>query len=182
MATTKVDVNLIGATGTPSSSVFLRGDGTWNAAGGGKIVQIVNTQTGAVATGTTQSVFDDTIPQNDEGIEFMTLAVTPTSASNKLIIGVRFNGEHTGVGRFNMALFQDTTANALACISSWENTAETFILDLQHYMAAGTTSATTFKVRCGMAGSGTLTFNGDGSARTAGGVLASSITIWEIEV
>ena len=33
MATTKVDVNLISATGTPGSGNFLRGDGTWNAAG-----------------------------------------------------------------------------------------------------------------------------------------------------
>ena len=31
MATTKVDVNLIGATGTPGSGNFLRGDGSWNA-------------------------------------------------------------------------------------------------------------------------------------------------------
>ena len=35
MATTKVDVNLIGATGTPGSGNFLRGDGTWNAPAGG---------------------------------------------------------------------------------------------------------------------------------------------------
>ena len=31
MATTKVDVNLISATGTASSSTFLRGDSSWNA-------------------------------------------------------------------------------------------------------------------------------------------------------
>jgi len=31
MATTKVDVNLISATGTPGSGNFLRGDGTWNS-------------------------------------------------------------------------------------------------------------------------------------------------------
>ena len=35
MATTKVDVNLLGATGTPGSGTFLRGDGTWNAPDGG---------------------------------------------------------------------------------------------------------------------------------------------------
>ena len=34
MATTKVDVNLIGATGTPGSGNFLRGDGSWQAVGG----------------------------------------------------------------------------------------------------------------------------------------------------
>lgn len=35
MATTKVDVNLISASGSPGSGTFLRGDGTWNEAGGG---------------------------------------------------------------------------------------------------------------------------------------------------
>ena len=48
MATTKVDVNLIGATGTPSSSVFLRGDGTWNSAGG--LTFISSTDISAAAT------------------------------------------------------------------------------------------------------------------------------------
>ena len=40
MATTKVDVNLIGATGTPGSGNFLRGDGTWNAPSSGGLVLI----------------------------------------------------------------------------------------------------------------------------------------------
>ena len=35
MATTTVDVKLIGATGTPGSGNFLRGDGTWNTPAGG---------------------------------------------------------------------------------------------------------------------------------------------------
>ena len=35
MATTKVDINLISATGTASSSTFLRGDSAWAAAAGG---------------------------------------------------------------------------------------------------------------------------------------------------
>ena len=35
MATTKVDINLISATGTASSSTFLRGDGAWQAPASG---------------------------------------------------------------------------------------------------------------------------------------------------
>ena len=35
MATTKVDVNLISATGTPGSGNFLRGDGTWQVVSSG---------------------------------------------------------------------------------------------------------------------------------------------------
>ena len=47
MATTKVDVNLIGATGTPGSGNFLRGDGTWNApaAAGWEFVESVTAST-----------------------------------------------------------------------------------------------------------------------------------------
>jgi len=37
----------------------------------------------------------------------------------------------------------------------------------------------TFKVRIGGSGVGTLTFNGGAGARVYGGVLSSSITIWE---
>ena len=53
-----------------------------------RLVQVVNTQTGAVATGTTVMPIDDTIPQNTEGDQYMTLAITPTHASNKLLIEV----------------------------------------------------------------------------------------------
>jgi hypothetical protein len=50
---------------------------------------------------------------------------------------------------------------------------------MTHYMTAGTTSATTFKVRGGV-NAGTLTFNGEVGARLFGGVCASSITVTEI--
>ena len=56
------------------------------------VVQVVNVQDGAVATTTGTVAYDDTIMQNDEGGEFMTLAITPTSATNKLKIDVCFNG------------------------------------------------------------------------------------------
>lgn len=42
----------------------------------GDVVQVVNTQTGAVSTGTTVIQNDDTIPQIGEGDEYMTLAET----------------------------------------------------------------------------------------------------------
>ena len=51
-------------------------------------IQIVNTPNGSVATGTTTIPFDDTIPQNTEGNEYMTCAITPTNASSTLEIDV----------------------------------------------------------------------------------------------
>lgn len=57
-----------------------------NVTDNGKILQQVHAVTSAVATGTTAMVADDTIPQNTEGNEAITLAITPTSASSKLLI------------------------------------------------------------------------------------------------
>jgi hypothetical protein len=152
----------------------------------GNVVQIVNNQTGEVATGTTIIPFDDTIPQNTEGDEYMTLAITPTNVNNILLIDVCFQSSVlTGHGVV-VALFQDSTANALASAFSYEynsggGTYSEYPVCFTHKMSAGTTSSTTFKVRAGVMTAGTLTFNGHAGARRLGGVTESSITIMEIK-
>ena len=150
----------------------------------GSAVQVVNVQTGAVATGTTTVPLDDSIPQKTEGTEFMTLAITPTSATNKLKIEVLFIGVYPADAVMALMLFQDSTANALATNFNWSGGSNTrnFSMHLSHFMTAGTTSATTFKIRAGGDNSGTLTFNGRTGSRQYGGTLASSITITEIAV
>ena len=50
----------------------------------GSVVQVVNKQISSIVSGTTPIPYDDTIPQNTEGVEVFTLAITPKSASNKL--------------------------------------------------------------------------------------------------
>ena len=149
----------------------------------GTIIQKVNVQTGAGATGTTTLPFDDTIPQNTEGDEYMTLAITPTNSSNKLLIEVVAIFTGATIQTYVCALFQDSTAGALAAalrVNSNSNGGET--TSFNHYMAAGTTSETTFKVRIGGGSGGLCTFNGNVGARKLGGVSASSITITEIAV
>ena len=151
----------------------------------GTIIQVVNTQTGAVATGTTTMPQDDTIPQNTEGDQYMTLAITPTNSSNKLKIDVVWHGSSGASSGIMVAgLFQDTTANALAAGSGGSHDAANDMQHIvfSHFMTAGTTSETTFKVRVGFSSAGTTTFNGVSSSRRLGGVFASSITITEIAV
>jgi hypothetical protein len=52
----------------------------------------------------------------------------------------------------------------------------------RHKITAGTTSEITFKVRSGPSSAATVTFNGYGGNRYLGGVMASSITITEVQV
>ncbi len=147
----------------------------------GKLVQVVNTQTGAVATTTTTIPDDDTIPQITEGAEFMTRTITPTSASNNLKIDVVIIFSSSAANKNAVALFRDSTANALAAArGEIFNAGENNAISFSHFMAAGTTSLITFRVRAGGLQAGTFTFNGEGGARKFGGVLASSITVTEI--
>ena len=146
------------------------------------VVQRVSSQSGAVATGTTILPFDDTIPQNTEGDQYLSLAITPKSTSNILKIEVCCvaSTSITANGQLTTALFQDSTASAIAAVSSYSGVATTpENIKLVHTMTAGTTSATTFKVRIGAWGANTTTFNGSSGARFFGGVMASSITITE---
>ena len=176
----------ISSTGAMTATSYA-GDGSaltnLPSSGGGKVKQIVNYQTGAAATGTTTMPDDDSIPQITEGDEYMTLAITPTSSTTKLRIDV-VGVISTNYNRWlQHALFQDTTANALAATSTYHatGTALRYIV-LSHTMTSGTTSATTFRFRSGPSSSATVTFNGYSGTRAFGGVAASSITITEYEV
>jgi hypothetical protein len=155
----------------------------WVSVGESKVVQTVNTQTGAVATGTTTIPFDNTIPQNTEGTQVLSLAITPTSASNLLIVSVVLNFSYSIVNTVSFALFQDSTANALAAAAEYGSTATGMINSgLAYKMTAGTTSATTFKVRIGGESAGTVTLNGFSGGQIFGGVMTSSMTITEYTV
>lgn len=149
--------------------------------GAGAVVQVVNTMVSASGTTTTLIPIDDTIPQNTEGAEFMTLSITPKFASSKLKIEVVAIASHSTAGDFVIAaLFKDSTANALAAAFERSDTSGGKTVAFTHYMDAGSVSATTFKVRIGGNSAGTTTFNGSSGSRRMGGVAASSITITEI--
>jgi hypothetical protein len=174
----------VGADGT-----VLTSDGTtlaWEAlptATDTRLLQVVSTQTGAVATGTTLIPADDSIPQSGEGDQYMSLAITPKSATSRLVIDVSVFGGASGAppNAIFAALFQDSTANALAAGWTTSNAGGSAVsITFRHVMTSGTTSSTTFKVRVGAQNAGTFTFNGVGGARFLGGVLASGIVIREV--
>lgn len=150
--------------------------------GVGSLVQRVSTSSGAVATGTTALPHDDTIPQNTEGDQYLSQAITPLSTTNRLLIETTAYVSHTANTDVSIALFQDSTAGALAAraCTTTVSTAP-YQLHLVHEMAAGTTSSTTFKIRIGGNTGSTTTFNGQGGSRRFGGITVSNITITEVK-
>ena len=148
----------------------------------GTVLQVVSSSTGAFATGTTQIPIDNTIPQNTEGTEFMTLAITPRSATSKLKIEVIMQTSNSVASWCIVALFQDSIANALATGWGYIDTATAGdCVTIVHYMTSPGTGTYTFKVRGGPAAASTFGINGQaGVAARYGGTLASSITITEV--
>ena len=197
--TTKVEAyhdsawNTVHAGATPTISDFTNmahdhGDANdggaivWQGLPDGAVVQVQHYQTGEVATGTTVLPADNTIPQNTEGDEYMTLAITPKATTNILVIECVFIGASSAAGSFGCALYQDSTADAIAgCMNyiSTNHINQSVVISFKHKMTAGTTSATTFKVRAGNSNANTTTINGVSGGRLYGGVMASSITITE---
>ena len=170
------------ALGTPASGVLTNCTGVVAAAlPAGSVLQVKNFQTGTLATGTTVIPYDNTIPQITEGTQFLSLAITPTSATSKLLIQVNVFVSSSVITFITAALFQDSTANALAGSSFYGSVATgTVIIPFNYFMTSGTTSSTTFTVRCGSNNASTLTLNGSSGTQELGGVASSSITITEI--
>lgn len=149
---------------------------------GGKLLQQVNTQTGAVATGTTIFPEDDSIPQNTEGDEYMTLSITPKSATSTIMIEAHIFYSQSAGTRSGAGLFKDSDADALAFTSNFIYDA-TSMGNMQVFYSetSGNTTARTYKIRCGLLQtSGTFTFNGQSGNRKFGGTTLSTIRILEI--
>ena len=148
--------------------------------GGGKLVQVGNTTTGAVATGTGIIPQDNSIPQNTEGDQYMSLVYTPLSVSNSLLINVNWYGATSAQGSVTAAIFRNGVSDALVA-ASLRGTIfnELRTISFSHFFAVPTISPITFSVRAGPSGSGTTTFNGFSGGRIYGGVASSSITILE---
>jgi hypothetical protein len=171
-----------GATLAVASGATISNAGT--ASGFGKIVQYV-IQPYTTQTSTTVAIpYDGSIPQNTEGTEVVTASITPTSASNKLLI----EWDIPLVGASNtaavvFAMFQDSTADALTAAnftvggSTWGGNGH-----LRHYMTAGTTSATTFKIRYGVTGTATVYLNRWDTTIPFGATAESILRITEFAV
>ena len=146
----------------------------------GKVVQRIEAQDRTLKTTSTTIPIDDTLPQSGEGMELVTVAITPLNADNWLRIdGVCHLSNSLSGTVLISALFQDSEADCL--ISAMQNgnaTNSREQVSFTHWMKAGTTDSTTFKLRGG-GHAGTITSNGAASSRELGGGLNASLTVTE---
>jgi len=185
----------IGSTGNPpvaatlasanSAVTITNGAGTVDLSA--KMIQYVVANDSTAGSTTVRIPFNNTIPQNTEGAEIMTITITPTSSSSILVIDCRIAYDTDANSIPAIALFQDTTANALAATPLQGSSSVTpRMATLFYSMAAGTTDATTFKIRGGPQIATTQTFfwnQADGTANLYGsGRFQSRMTIYELEV
>ena len=172
MADDAVGVAQLSATGTASSSTFLRGDNSWAAAGGGKILQVGS------ATSTTQTDTTSTSYADCTGI---TAAITPAATGSKVLVLISVNVTATGnqaVGEFKIVRTIGGSATDLFVFSQVNHLEhENANHFLQQLDSPSTTSAATYKLQFFRTDqSGTLTVNrNDGSD-----IARSVITLIEV--
>ena len=148
----------------------------------GKTLQIVYAETTAASTGTTVMVNDDTIPQKTEGIEAITLAITPVSSTSRLVITGTVHFTNTAAGQRMWALFKDDGANAIWAGAKYDGDGTQLMGQIHFTEISANTTERTYKVRGGNAASGTNTFNGVSGARKYGAIPKTNLVITEIEV
>ena len=146
----------------------------------------LRTLTTELATLTSSSAlipYDDTLPQIGEGLSIMTLAITPASASNILLIeAVIPINIALASGAAIAALFLGGAANAIAVDHRYDAVGYGGHLHLRRAIAAGTTSSITAQVNLGVGSSGpSAVVNGNASGRLFGGASRAVLSITEIK-
>lgn len=162
----------VGTINSGAGGIYVNGHGT--------VAQVVSDTELTLVTSATAIPFDDTIPQSGEGIEVLSIAITPTNASSVLHIDVDVQVGLSTTNTVTAALFVDATANAIDAMGESVDSTTIRTIKYTHVVSAASTSSRTYKVNVGGA-SGTVSLNGiGGSTRRYGGVCMSTIKVTEI--
>ncbi|MGM4911427.1 hypothetical protein [Rhizobium sp. 768_B6_N1_8] len=126
---------------------------------------------------------DNTIPQNTEGTQILSVTITPKSTTNKL--RVRFQGQATSTTNPSYpswGIFRNGVANALRSgFVTQTNGGQLYQCADELEFVPGSTSAITITVRAGPGTAGNMTFNGNTGAPLHGGAMAATLTVEEIK-
>jgi len=130
-----------------------------NTGGAGQIVQTIEATPNTTATLVTTAIpLDNTIPQNTEGTEVITVSITPKSTTSRLRICCSFDMvQAQSTENAIISLFQDSTSDAISATVVYVDFPAQ--ASLYHEMVAGTISSTTFKIRLGPTVVNNLSYN-----------------------
>ncbi len=149
-----VDIADLSATGTASSSTFLRGDNSWaEAGGGGKVLQVVNVDNSSVVTISAGTGMTDVI----------SASITPSATSSKILINFMSSyykqGNSSNGSNSQYKIFRNSTeiegtywhyADATTVTNWWMS------VPLMKLDSPSTTSATTYKIQISNSGGASL--------------------------
>jgi hypothetical protein len=147
---------------------------------GGVVIDRAYAEYTANASITTTIPLDDTIPQNTEGTEILSVSLTPKSVTSR--VRLRFQGQVVcaSLANFIAAAFSSGSANALR--STWDAFDANYPgqMVLEHEYVPGVTTALTFSVRVGTSAGLTIRLNGQIGSRLFGGTSAATLVVEEI--
>lgn len=126
---------------------------------------------------------DDTKPQNTEGVQILSVSITPKSTTNRVRVRVICWGSlTTAPANLGAGLFRNSTADALRAGASTIDVAgyvQPVILEFED--VPGATSSQTYNVRVGAhTGATPARLNGWAGSRYFGGVGGATIVVEEI--
>lgn len=174
------------ALGTPSALVLTNATGLpFAALPVGTKVRIGYSQSSAAANGATTIPYDNTIPQNTEGVEWTNLAVTctPNASGSKLEIEVSLMLTNGSAVFETTAIFVDTTADAIAATADYIPAATAgCVTAFKHEVTSAGSGSRTYKVRSGGNAAGSSYLNSHPSVGAVfNGVAASYMAVYEIK-
>jgi len=156
LADSSVSLAKLTATGTKDATTFLRGDNTFAAAGGGKVLQVV------LATKTDAFTTTNTSTHQATGLS---VNITPSATSSKVLIlvngmfGNTVDGEHAAI-----TIKRDSTnlAGGSADLTRYSGNGRKGAVQLQYLDSPSSTSQLAYGVFLYTSGGGsTSSFNGD---------------------
>ena len=146
-------------------------------------VQVKSASTSATFNTTSGgSTVDNVTPDNTVGAQLLTVSITPTSAANFLEVEAVVQCASTAAGIIAGTLFRDGATTPFAGNLITAVTLNTpYQLVVRGRVAAGSTAATTIRLRIGSSGASSVRINtASGGGALLGGVAVTSLTVTEV--
>ena len=168
-----VGIAKLSATGTKDATTFLRGDNTFAAAGGGKVLQVVTATDSTIRTTTSTSFVTAS--------NTLSVSITPSSTSSKIFLISNFNLHINANETYAIVtIYRNATdvsggaSGGLGRIWSKASSMPIFPMAISYLDSPSSTSAITYQIYTKVSGSGTIYLGGLDSGAVA------SITAFEI--